>query len=159
MDLDADTFRSIVNATAGKPEAGYRDAPARLTASEGIALVRLARLAVDADDREDQEEMAFLEKVVAHVCALADITAPPEQDLPHDDEERVEQLADIASALVGKPSAALGYAIAYMMTISDLDVAPVEATFVEDAGEALDIDPEHGDELIATVGALLTPAA
>ncbi len=159
MDLDAKTFRSIVNATAGKPAASYGDVPARLTAPEGIALVRLARLAVDADDREDEEEMAFLEKIIAHVCALADITAPPEEALPSDEEERTTKLADIAAALVGKPSAALGYAIAYMMTISDLDVAPIEATFVEDAGEALDIDPDHGDELIATVGELLTPEA
>lgn len=156
MDLDADTFRRIVNATAGKPAGAV---PARLTASEGTALVRIARLAVDADDREDDEEMAFLEQLVAHICALADITAPAEADLPRDAGERTTQLADIASVLVGKPSAALGYVVAYLMTISDLDVAPVEATFVEDAGEALDIDRDHGDELIATVGELVTPKA
>lgn len=151
MDIDAAQFTKIVEATSG--------AGAALTADEARAIVRIARLAVDADDREDDDEIALVDQLLGHVCALAKITAPDEEALPRDAGERSAQLRAAAAPLQGKPSGALGYAVAYLVTIADMDIAPVEHDFVDEVGDAVGLDRERAEDVAATVAEALTPEA
>ena len=62
MHVHADAFRKIVNATLGSE---------RLTAKDAVALVGIAYLALDADDREDPDEIKVVDEISQHVCTLA----------------------------------------------------------------------------------------
>ena len=157
MDIDEPQFRTIVTAVFGAAEPGNRDSATPLTPDEGRAIIGIARLAVDSDDREDDDEIALLDQLVGHICALAGITAPPLTALPRDASERSAALSAAAAPLLGKPSAMLAYAVAYLMTISDMDIAPVEASFVDELGELIGLDPDRAEELQAKVTGILTP--
>lgn len=152
MNIDDDTFAKIATAALAP-------APPTLAAEHAAPIVQLARLTADADDREDDDEAVALGELVAHTCALAAITPPPEVDLPRDDLDRFERIGALATPLRGTPAAGLAYVVAHLLTISDLDIAPAENAFLERLREALGLDPERAGELAATAAELVTPEA
>jgi hypothetical protein len=148
MNITSESFRQIA-AVAG--------VSANLTADEGRALVAIVRLAIDADEREDDDELVAADDIIAHACALAQIDVPPAMELPHDDVERDAMVRDLAEPLRGTPAGALAYLVAYLVSIADFDIAPVEGWLVDRVRETVGLDPDRAREVAAAATEVITP--
>ena len=156
MNIDVGHFAQIVQvATAGvAPE---HQAP--ISPPEAELIVAIAQLAVAADRIQRGDERSLFDTLAHHVYAHAKLaTTPPTYAPLDDDDQRIDHLRTHAAQLHGKPAGALAYAIAYILTIADLDLAPAEGDFIEILREALALDEDKSDELIAAVSEIITPA-
>ncbi len=152
MNIDAAQYKQIASAVY---DDGKDGAP---TPAEAELVVAICQLAVAADGVEDADEAALFETIAAQVYAHANTATTPPTFHPLDDpEQRRDLLKSHAAQLAGKPSASLAYALAYILAISDLDLAPEEGEFIEDLGDALGIDPDRADELIVSITEIITP--
>ena len=151
MNLDAAQYQQIATIVYGGPDGGPTPAEAEL-------VVSLCQLAVQADEVEDADEAALFEDIARSVYGHANIdTTPPEFHPLADRDQRLDLIKSTAAQLAGKPSAGLAYALAYILAVSDFDLAPEEGELLEDLADALAIDPDRADELIATATEVITP--
>ncbi len=154
MNISRDQFQKILDAV------GVKD----LTPADAELVVGVALLAVAADRVEDPDERVLFDQLAGYVYASANlVTTPPSLGyLAKDDdrqaEERLEQLRTNAMQLGRRPAGALAYALAYILTIADLEVAPDEMEAVDILREALELDEDTADDLVTTVSELITPA-
>lgn len=115
-----------------------------LSSEDAATIVGIARLAVDADAQEDQEELAAYDVVAAAVCELGGIdvegTERREALKWRGPDDRAQRMQSYAHAL-GTPNAKeLAYACANLVTIADLAIQPAESEFLAELQAALDID-------------------
>lgn len=148
MHVHADAFRKIVNATLGSE---------RLTAKDAVALVGIAYLALDADDREDPDEIKVVDEISQHVCTLASTQVTPPGVRATDDFERLEKIRELGGQLSTAASHELAYGLAYAVSISDMDLGPAESELLADLAVALGIADKRADELAAIVAEAVTP--
>jgi tellurite resistance protein len=166
MQIDAAQFTKIMYAVYERfepksSEVGYREtgAPAsKLTAPEAELVVAIAQLAVAADRVEDPDESALFNQLAGHIYQHANVkTTPPTLGPVEDADQRLDHLRSHAAQLQGKASAALAYAVAYILAISDMDLDPDEGEMLDVLCEALGLDEEKADDLLPVVSELLTP--
>lgn len=148
MNLDPVAIRSIVRARHVGP----------LPPADAETILGLCQLAVDADGREDADEIAMFFAFGAAVNELAGIAGAPTPTFASDLDDG-EQLEALAHQLVTQPSRELAYAIAYVLTVADVDIAPEESEFIDNLRAALRIEPDRADQLAAEIGAAITPPA
>ena len=154
MNIDHEQFAKIFQAAyAGAPDA-------KLTPAEAELVIAIAQLAVAADRVEDPDEQALFTSLSQKVYKQARVeTTPPSLGPVDDEEQRMEHLQSHAAQLKSSPgAAALAFAVAYVLTIADLDLAPEEGELLEVLGEALGLDVEKADDLVAIVGEAITPS-
>lgn len=152
MNIDAAQYKQITTIVYD----GKDGAP---TAAEAELVVGICQLAVAADKVEDPDEAALFDSIAAQVYAHAKLaTTPPTFHPLHDPDQRRDMMQSMAAQLAGKPSAGLAYALAYILAISDLDLAPEEGELLEELGEALGIEADRADDLIVGVTEVITPA-
>lgn len=162
MNIDASQYQKIVDAAfQGTTSASaYRDSYSATTLPPGDAelIIAIAQLAVAADRVDDPDERALFEALAALVYkhAKLDSSAPTLAPVD-DDEQRIEHLRSHAAQLAGKPSAALAFAVAYVLVIADLELAPEEGALLDTLREALGLDEDRAEDLTAAVGAAITP--
>ena len=158
MNIDAAQFTKIVDTVYERFAPGYRDSGGGLTPAEAELVVAIAQLAVVADRVEDRDELALFDQLAGHVYAHARIaTTPPTLEPVEDDDQRLDQLRTHAAQLQGKAAGALAYSIAYILTISDMDLDPDEGEILDVLREALGLDEEQADDLLPAVSELLAP--
>lgn len=158
MKIDAAQFTKIMYAVyerfAPKPAAEE----GKLTAAEAELVVAIAQLAVAADRVEDPDEEALFDQLASHIYAHANVaTEPPHLGPVEDPERRIDHLRSHAAQLHGKASAALAYAVAYILSVSDMDLDPEEGDMLDILREALGLDEEKADDLLPVVSELITP--
>jgi hypothetical protein len=146
MHLEPAAIREIVRARHPEP----------LSSADAETILELCQLAVDADGREDADEIAMFFAFGAAVNELAGIAnaSTPTFASDVDDDERLPALA---SQLRSAASRELAYTIAYVLTVADVDIAPEESAFIEQLATALGIEPDRADELAAAIAASITP--
>ena len=131
--------------------------PGALSEADAETIVAIAQLAVDADGREDAEEIKnffSLGKAIYKHAGLA--TPTPTFAGDEEDDERLRTLVGQLSTPVAKE---LAYAVAFMMAIADVDLAPEEGALVETLRDLLGMTEDRADEIAATVSAAITPPA
>ena len=156
MKIDALTFRAIAGRVFPRGET--------LSADEARAIVQLCFLVTRADLEETLEERPLRLQLGRHVCALAGISldsvAPPSPlPLPIDDEARHDLLADLASHLTTAAARELAYVLAYLLVVSDVALARIEAVMLAELQEILGIADTRASELVADAVELATPMA
>jgi len=156
MDLDSKAYSQIVNAVFGN-EVGYRDNVSPLSADQARAIIGIVRLAAAADRRDDVDERTACETVVHELATRAGIDVPPELD-EDDPGEPTAALERYAQPLFRSRAGDLAYALAYVVSVSDIDLAPEEFEFEDDLARLLDISEARCEQLTAVASALLTPA-
>jgi hypothetical protein len=150
MHVHPDAFRAIVSMTLGSERLGTKDA---------IAIVGMLYIALDADDREDPDELATVSEISDQVGALAGTKVEAPGERATDDYERLEKIRKLGSQLSGPPSRELAYALCYVVSIADLDLAPAETELLADLAVALGISDDRAAELAALVAKAVTPPA
>lgn len=129
-----------------------------LSEADAETIVALAQLAVDADGREDADEIATFFAIGKAVYAYAGINDTPTPTFAADEDDD-ERLASLAKQLTTPAAKELAYAVAFVMAVSDIDLAPEEGAMVEALREALGLDEDRAADLAATVSAAITPPA
>jgi hypothetical protein len=135
MHLEPSTIRNIVRARHPDP----------LAARDAETILALCQLAVDADGREDPDEIAMFFAFGAALYELAGIAGrptPTASDLEDD-----QQLRALAAQLTAPASRELAYAIAHVLTVAD--TAPEESQFLDQLRTALGLAPDHAAKLAA----------
>jgi hypothetical protein len=130
--------------------------PGTLSSTDAETIVALGQMSVDADGQEDADEIKMffaLGKAVFELAGLADTPTPTFAD--DDDEDRIQTLA---KSLQSPESRDLAYAVAHLLSVVDVQIAPEEDHFLESLRAALGIEPGRAEELAATLGAAITPA-
>lgn len=133
--------------------------PGALAEADADAIVAIAQLTVDADGREDAEETQKFFAIGKAVLAHAGRPETPTPTFLETDDEDDEHLRALAAALSTPAAKELAYAVAFMMAIADVDLAPEEGALVEALRDALGLTEERADEIAATVSAAITPPA
>jgi hypothetical protein len=131
--------------------------PGKLSAEDAETIAELAQLSVDADGQEDAEEIQMffaLGKIVYEIAGLTD-TPTPTFAVDIDDNERLEELA---RKLATKEARELAYAVAHVLAIVDIQIAPEENEFLENLRGALGLGDERADELAGQLAEAITPA-
>ena len=157
MHVSPGAFREIVTATLGSRDTGYREGAA-LGEDEAVALVRIAHLALAADDREDSDEVEVVHELVAQLCVLANTGAIASPELAHGDGDRLARIRDLGRQLRATPARELAYALAYLVSIADLELAPAEQALVDTLAPALGLAGERAAELAILAARAVTPA-
>lgn len=131
--------------------------PGALSEPDAETIVAIAQLAVDADGREDAEEIknffALGKAIYGH--AGLDASTPTFAG----DEEDDERLRTLVGQLSTPAAKELAYAVGFMMAIADVDLAPEEGALVETLRDLLGMTQDRADEIAATVSAAITPPA
>jgi tellurite resistance protein len=149
MHVHAAAFHAIVKATG----VNY------LADDEAKAVAGIAQLVAGADDKEDEEETAVLQEIIDHLSAFAGLAVAIPTVQANDDYERLEKIREVGARLPTAPSRELAYALAYAVSISDMDLAPAESEFLADLAVAIGISDDRADELASIVGQAVTPPA
>ena len=154
MNIDAQTFRRIA-----KP---ILPPHATLSPYEAHAIVQLGYLAYDVDFDEDRDERALLDQLGRYVCGLGGIDVesvprPSPLPLPDDDEARIGWLEDLGGRLTSTTARELGFVVASLVTMGDLQSSPVESVFLEELRQVLGIEQSRATELVVHAGQQLTP--
>lgn len=129
---------------------------------EARTVLQLAQLAAGVDLDDDAAERGLLGTLTLQLCAAARIpisSVPRLSPLPLDAEERCAHIASLASRLATTRARELAYAVAYLLIVVDLELAPVETELLAELRRALWLDDLRAAELAAAVAELVTPGA
>jgi hypothetical protein len=142
MTLTADRFRALARSLH----------PGRLSVVDAEAIVGLAQLAVDADGREDQDEITTfftIGKVVFGIAGIAEVPTPTFAE----DEDDLDLAVTLSARLGSTASRELAYAVVYLLVMVDVTIATEEAALVERLLTTLAITPERAAELVTMITA------
>jgi len=127
---------------------------------EARTILQIAQLAAGVDLDDDDAERGLLNTLTHRLCAVAEIpisTVPVVSPLPDGPEERTARIASLANRLVSTPARELAFIVAYLLIVSDLELAPLESELLEGLQRALRIEADRADDLLMEVAALVTP--
>jgi len=148
MTLDTGRFREVLTPLH----------PAEVSPVDAEVIVELAQLTLDADGREDKDELQAFFALCKAVFAMAGIDNAPTPTFVSGDEdaERMRALVDKLTTIEARE---LAFACAHLLSISDTDIAPEEDEFVADLRDAMSITEERADEIAGQLNTALTPPA
>lgn len=130
--------------------------------TETRAILQIAQLAAGVDLDDDDDEHGLLGSFTYRLCTLARIpisSVPALSPLPIDDEERNALISSLANRVVTTDGRELAFIVAYLLIVSDLELAPVETELLENLRCALWIERDRAAELLAEASELVTPGA
>lgn len=132
-----------------------------LTAGDATTILRLGWLAAEIDLREDRDELGVWSSLVRRFSAKTGSPAAvaPVSPVPEGDEERAARIGELAAQLATRAARELAYALAYLLAVADVELAPVEQTFLDQLRRALSIDEARAAALVATAAQIVTPSA
>jgi hypothetical protein len=146
MNIDAGRFEQILRTQH----------PGPLSPVDAELIVAIAQLAVDADGREDVDEIKMfftIGKAVFALAGMADASTPTFAV----DEDDAERLVGLAKQLEATASRELAYCVAHLLTIADIAIAPAEDAFITNLRTALAIEEGRAQELAFSINAAITP--
>jgi hypothetical protein len=154
IDIDDARFHQILFLTLAKDTS--------LETYETRALIQIAQLAawVDYAEPVSAEERVLLGQLVTHLYVHGGIEFDSVEALspvPTDHEERMARIQVIADDLDRAGVRELGYVIAWLLIVADLQLAAVEEELLEDLQDAFGIEASRATELAGAVTRIVTP--
>src|SRR4051794_33300716 len=153
IDIDDAKFQQILDVTGGIPQIGP---------PEVRTILQVVQLAAEVDLDDDPAELTLLRSLTARLCTATGIALdrfPLLSPIPTDDEERAAQIAALVRRLPTTGARDLAFALAYLMVVSDLELAPIEDALLQQLQRALTIPPERASDLIDAIARIVTPGA
>ncbi|HEX3757172.1 MAG TPA: hypothetical protein VHW23_00635 [Kofleriaceae bacterium] len=149
--LDDAKFQQILDVTVGSQPLRPPEVP---------TVLQLVRLAAEIDLDDDPAEQALLGALTARLGAATGIVqgrVPRLFPVPTDGEERAAQIATLVRQLPTTGARDLAFALAYLMIVSDLELAPVETATLAQLQRALTIPADRASYLAEAVARIVTP--
>lgn len=153
LAIDDTKFQQILDVIVGAPQ---------LTPPEVETILQLVQLAAEVDRDEDPAEQALLHSLTARLCTATGIVLdrfPLLSPIPTDDEERAAQIAALVRRLPTTGARDLAFALAYLMIVSDLELAPIEDALLQQLQRALTIPPDRASDVVDAIARIVTPGA
>jgi hypothetical protein len=153
LAIDDAKFQQILDVTLGVQQ---------ISPSELRTLLQVVQLAAEIDLDEDPAELTLLRSLTERLCTATGIALdrfPWLSPIPTDDEERAVQVAALVQRLPTTGARDLAFALAYLMVVSDLELAPIEDALLQQLQRALTIPPERASDLIDAIARIVTPGA
>ncbi len=144
IDLDPAMFRQILDLM---PPLDRRELP---------AVIAIAQLAAAVDLSDDAAETALLDQLYA-IAGITPDSVPPLSPVPTDREERATRIAVLSHLLASQGSRELAYALAYLLSVSDVEISPVEIKLLDELAQRLGISAARANELVDAVARIVTP--
>lgn len=122
-----------------------------------MTILEIAQLAAGVGPEDDPAEHATLQAIAQHVGSIAG-TKPGEllaiPQLP-DEEARSGHLALLASQLPTRAARELAYAVAFLVSVADLQLTAAETAALEEFQRALGIDDRRATDLVVLVSEII----
>jgi tellurite resistance protein len=128
-----------------------------LDRAQATTLVQIAQVAAGADLRDDPAEQALLHAVAQHV-GLKPGELLPIPPLP-DEEARLEWIGALSKDLRTHPVRELAFALAFLMSVADLELVPAETEALEEFQRALGVDHRRATDVVVLVTEIVAAAA
>lgn len=132
-----------------------------LSAREVTAILQLGWLVAEIDFHEDGEELGVWRSIARRLVATSGgepAFLEPVSPLPLDEEERIARIHEFSAKLSTRSARELAYAIAYLVAVADVELGPIEQSFLDQLRRALAIDEERAAYLVATAAQIVTPS-
>lgn len=117
---------------------------------EATRILEIAQLAAGVDLDEDPAEQATLQAVAQHVFAIVGMKSEDVRPIPPlpDEEARSVWLDALAAQLHTRGARELAYALAFLVSVSDLKLTPEETAALEEFQHALGLDYRRATDLV-----------
>ena len=151
IEIDDAKFQQILDATLGSQRIGPQ---------EIRTILQVAQLAATVDLDDDPDERTLLGTLTSKLCAVAGIspqTVPLLSPIPTDDEERTARIAALVRQLPTTGARDLAFALAYLLIVVDLELAPIEDALLRELLRQLTIPGDRATDLIDAIAAIVTP--
>lgn len=121
-----------------------------LDVAEATMILQIAQLAAGVDLEEHPAEEATLHAVAQHVFSM--VGMKPDEDAPipplPDEDARAAWLRAMASQLETRGARELAYALAFLVSVSDLELTATETAALEEFQHALGLDHRRATDLV-----------
>ena len=147
VPLDEHCLRRILPATTD------------ITESDVEVIGQIAFLTAEIDFDEDSDERRLLDvlnRSLWYLFGASPRPIIPISPLPLDREERIRWLQELVPQLTSRDAPEVAYAAAYLVIVSDFELAPVESELLDELQRALGIDDERAEEISEAAGRVLT---
>lgn len=150
--VDQSRLRSIVHTVMPGTKLGR---------SEAATILQMAQIAagVDLDPTTDEDpaERATLQAIAQHVCSMVGL--PREEVLPippvRDEHVRLSWLSSLASRLETRGARELAFSLAFLVSVSDLQLTREETAALEDVQRALELDHRRATDLVVLLSEIV----
>jgi hypothetical protein len=121
-----------------------------LDRNEAAMVLQIAQLAAGSDDVERPAEHALLQAIAQRVYGLVGIQTGELCAIPRIDDRgaRLAWFRAIAAELHTRAARELAFAMAFLVSISDLELVAIEHTNLDDLQEAIGVDDRRAMDLV-----------
>lgn len=122
----------------------------RLDVTQATMILQIAQLAAGVDLDDDPAEQATLQAVAQQVFSIVGVK--PDEVLPipplPDEDARAVWLRAIAAQIKTRGARELAYALAFLVSVADLELTPLERTTLEEFQNALGLEHRRAMDLV-----------
>ena len=129
----------------------------RLNRNEATTVLQIAQLAAGADHTERPAEHSVLQAIAQHVNSLVggeaeELSAIPPLD---DRDARISWFRAVAAQLPCRAARELAFAMAFLVSVSDLELESTEHESLEELQHVLGVDDRRATDLVVHLTAIL----
>lgn len=116
-------------------------------------VMQFVQVAAGADHELDAEERATVHAIAERVSALTGLEPGSLDEIPDPGSEAMTRhaLAALAANLESRAARELAYALAFLVSVADLELKPVEKAELDEVQRALGLDDPRAIDLIVTL--------
>jgi hypothetical protein len=119
-----------------------------LDRAQALAIVEIAQLAAGAEPDEDPQEHTILQAAVQHICSLAGLELDEVMAIAQiPDAARHARFDTLGRQLATPGTRELAYAVAFLVSVSDLELSPTESSDLEELQRVLHVDHRRATDL------------
>lgn len=151
IEIDDRKFQQILAVTVGSHQLG----PLEIR-----TILQVAQLAAAVDLDDDPAEGSLLHSLASRLCAAGGVPAtsiPRLSPVPTDDEERAARIEVLVRRLPTTGARDLAFALAYLVIVSDLELAPIEDGLLQQLQRELTIPADRASQLVGAIAQIVTP--
>jgi hypothetical protein len=121
-----------------------------LRRAEASAIMQIAQLCAGLEPNEDPGEHAALQAVAQSLYSLVGLKLGEVLPIPPapDRETEAAWLRALGAELQSQGARELAYALAFLVSVADLELTTAESTGLEDLQRALDLDDRRATDLV-----------
>jgi tellurite resistance protein len=129
----------------------------RLNQHEATTVLRIAQLAAGSDHVEEPAEHSVLQAIAQQVYSLVGVEPDEVSAIPplDDHDARISWFRAVASQLDCRAARELAFAMAFLVSVSDLKLEPAEHESLEELQLVLGVDDRRATDLVVHLTAIL----
>lgn len=134
---------------------------ATLERAEATTILEIAQLAAGVEIDGDPVARSILQAVAQQVCSRAGLKPGEVLPIPPlpDEEARASWVGSLAAQLQTRGARELAYALAFLVSVADLELTPAETAALEEFQHALGLDHRRATDLVVVLTEIVAGGA